>query len=87
MTVITKSGFPRPKFIISDFSQRVNCEKCMSCKYFTLFLSLYLTIATTKIKTLTDMAWKTAREKWLPNSSVSNVRKGTHTYECLLSTL
>jgi len=27
MKVITKSGFPRPKFIISVFSERVNCEK------------------------------------------------------------
>lgn len=33
------------------------------------------------------MAWKTAREKWLPYSRVWNVRKVTHTYECLLSIL
>jgi hypothetical protein len=41
MTVITKSGFPRPKFIISFFSERVNCEKCMSRKYQKHFLSIF----------------------------------------------
>jgi len=42
MTVITKSDFLWPKFIISFFSERVNCEKFMSCKYFTLFLSIFI---------------------------------------------
>lgn len=39
---ITKSIFARPKFFISVFLARVNCEKLTTRKYFTLLFSMLI---------------------------------------------
>jgi hypothetical protein len=57
-----KSGVAWHKFWILVFSARLNYEKLMPCKYFTLLLFfINLEISTTKIKAFTNMALWTAR--------------------------
>jgi hypothetical protein len=56
-----KPDLARPKFLISVSSVRINCEKIMPSKYSSVIVHLYLKIATTEIKSFTNMALKAAR--------------------------
>jgi len=38
----TRSRVSQPKFLISVYSVKVNCEKLMPCKYFTMFLFIFI---------------------------------------------
>jgi hypothetical protein len=50
------------KFLISFFSERVDCKILVPCKYFKFLLFTFiLKIATTEIKTFRNMALKTSR--------------------------
>jgi hypothetical protein len=70
---ITKAVVARSKFLISTFLAGDNCEKLIPCKYFTLFLFLFV-LKLPLLRLKYSQMWKQPRKNDYHNASVWKIK-------------